>query len=121
MADYKVDWWELPVADLAKAKEFYGAVFGWTFQPFGEAYEGVNAPDGTMIGGLDASGGERGKGVRMYVSVPDLAESLRKVVAAGGTVASEPTEIGGDMGWWAAFTDPDGLWIGLWAQSAPAS
>ena len=116
MTDYKVDWWELPVADLAKAKEFYGAVFGWTFQPFGETYEGVNAPDGTMIGALDASGGERGQGARIYVTVPDLAESLRKVVAAGGTVASEPKEIGGGMGWWAAFNAPDGLWVGLWAS-----
>ena len=51
--------------------------------------------------------------VRVYVNVPDLEASLAAVEAAGGRVRVPRTEVGGDMGWWAEISDPDGRWLGL--------
>ena len=43
---------EIPSKDIAKSKEFYGNVFGWTFQDYGPDYAGIQRPDGTESGGL---------------------------------------------------------------------
>ncbi len=103
-----VSWWEIPVPDLDKAKTFYTAVFGWSYTPFGEGYEGILAGE-TMIGGLTTSGGEdAGEGIRIYVNVDDIEATLATVESNGGAVKTPRTEVGGDMGWWANFTDPAG-------------
>lgn len=112
-----VTWWEIPVRDLAAAQTFYGGVFGWTFEPFGDGYAAILADD-TMIGGLSESGADDGEGVRIYVNVADMEATLRSVEKHGGTVRTPRQEVGGDMGWWCNFTDPDGRAIGL-ATSSP--
>jgi uncharacterized protein len=111
-----VTWWELPVAELARAKQFFNAVFGWTFTSFGqdEEYAGVES-GGALVGGLyKAQTGTPGApGVRVYVLVTDLEATLTAVEAAGGTVTKPRTFIAEGMGWWAEITDPDGYWLGL--------
>ncbi len=110
----EMNWWEIPVPDLDDAKRFYGEVFGWTFQPFGEDYFAALGPDGNMLGGIfKASDEELGNGVRITFKTDELEVALERVTGAGGTVVTQRSEIGGDMGWWAAFTDPAGRWIGF--------
>lgn len=110
----KMSWWEIPVPDLDDAKRFYGEVFGWTFDPFGEDYFAVIGPDGNMLGGIFLAAEDKlGNGVRISFETDDLEGALDRVTAAGGTVVTERTEVGSDMGWWAAFTDPAGRWIGF--------
>ncbi len=100
-----VTWWEIPVKDLGEAQTFYGTVFGWTFEPFGEGYAGIYS-DAAMIGGLSQAGAEDGgEGVRVYVNVADIEATLAAVEANGGAVKTPRQEVGGDMGWWANFTD----------------
>lgn len=111
-----VTWWELPVTDVARAKEFYTAVFGWTYTSFGDDASYVGVMNGSdLVGGLyraDATTGT-GAAIRAYVNVADLEATLAAVEAAGGSVLVPRTEIGGDMGWWAEIGDPDGRWLGL--------
>jgi predicted enzyme related to lactoylglutathione lyase len=118
-----VTWWELQVSDLEPARAFYGAVFGWTFQPFGDDFLMASAPDGTPLGGLDGGTGKgespAGRGVRVYVQVEDLEATLAKVTAAGGAVTTPRTVITEEYGWFATFTDPSGLTLGL-VSSNPA-
>lgn len=115
-----VTWWEIPVQDLEKAKAFYGAVFGWTIEPFGEGFVGAFA-DGAMIGGLaEAADGEVAEGVRIYVNVADLEATIAAAAANGGAEKTARQEVGGDMGWWANVTDPQGRVIGL-ATMIPAT
>jgi uncharacterized protein len=116
-----VTWWEIPAADLETAQRFYGAVFGWTFQPFGDGY--VAAMNGSdMIGGIWQTTDEDsvGDGIRIYVSVADLEATLAAVEANDGTTATGRKEIGGDMGWWASFRAPDGRLICIWSNSRGA-
>ncbi|MEM9279380.1 MAG: VOC family protein, partial [Pseudomonadota bacterium] len=46
-----IDYIELNVADIERAKQFYGGVFGWTFTDYGETY--CEFSDGRMKGGFN--------------------------------------------------------------------
>lgn len=112
-----VTWWELQVPDLEQAKKFYGAVFGWSYQTFGDGFEVICTPDGTMIGGLDGgtAKGESpaGRGARVYVLVDDMEDTLSRVAPNGGEVQQSRTLIAPEYGWFALLTDPSGLTIGM--------
>ncbi len=116
-----VTWWEIPVVDLDAAEAFYGAVFGWTIAPFGEGFSAITGPNGQMIGGL-VTGVDISStgGARIYVNVVDITKTLAKVTEAGGTVVTPGQPVGGDMGYWGAFTAPDGQVIGVCSEGAPS-
>jgi predicted enzyme related to lactoylglutathione lyase len=67
--------------DLARAKNFYSAVFGWTFRS-----------DSHIEGSSPAGGlGEGGSRVDLYFEVPDIAAAVAKLRELGG-VAPDPVE-----------------------------
>lgn len=76
----------LQVADTAKAKAFFSAVFGWTFAPGSVA-------DGWQIGGIEPMGGLHGRHDRPTVvpmyTVADITAAIARVRQEGGT-ATEP-------------------------------
>lgn len=119
-----ITWWELQISgELEAAKAFYAAAFGWTFQPMGDDFVMAVGADGMPMGGLDSGThkGESpaGRGVRVYVQVDDLEATLARITAAGGAVTTPRTLITEEFGWFATFTDPSGLTLGL-ATSNPA-
>jgi predicted enzyme related to lactoylglutathione lyase len=72
----------LEVVDSARAREFYGAVLGWTFTP-GHVEDGWQVEGVAPMTGL-SGGHERATGVPMWL-VPDVAAAVAAVRAAGGT------------------------------------
>ncbi len=52
--------------------------------------------------------------------VDDIADSLNRIVASGGTVLTPRTEIGPGMGAFAAFADPVGNDFGLYEEPSQA-
>ena len=74
------------VADSARARAFYGAVLGWTFQP-GRVSDGWQISGVTPMSGL-AGGRDEATTVPMW-GVPDIAAAVERVRAAGGT-ATDP-------------------------------
>lgn len=117
-------WWEIQVTDLDAAQKFYGAVFGWSFQPFGEAYVAAADESGNPGGGLYTSdsdpGPSSGRAPRIYFDTDGLEALLQRVRDAGGKVTNERTLISPEMGWWADFEDPSGVRIGLSTDKAAA-
>jgi len=113
-------WCDIEVTDLARAEAFYGEVFGWEFVPFGDDFR-MATTDGALVCGLmKADGAVAGRGLRGYIATDDLEATLRRIEAAGGSVAQARQEIGGDFGWWALFRDPSGVSLGL-ATDQPAA
>ncbi len=109
-----ISWWELPVPDLEQAQDFYGRAFGWTFAPFGDTYLMVTDSSGALAGALDLSPERTGAvGLRFYFYVEDLTATVEAIVAAGGTVTTEPELVSDDFGWYAVTRDPFGNWLGL--------
>lgn len=119
---HAVTWYEIQVTDLEAAKAFYGEVFGWTFESWGESFVVAKAGD-QMVCGLDLVAGDlspAGRSVRVYVEVPDLEDTLNRVEKAGGKVVEQRVAVPGDNGWYAVFADPSGLKLSLWTN-APAA
>ena len=114
-ADGSITWWEIDVPDVGRAQEFYGAVTPWTFQPM-EGYEGyvIVNNEGAGIGALQASqdGAPSGGGIRLYVQVANLEDTLARVRQAGGTVEQERMEVPGGS-WIGTGRDPFGNRVGF--------
>jgi uncharacterized protein len=113
---HTVDYIEIPVVDVAVAKEFYGSAFGWTFNDYGPDYAGIQDParSGAEIGGLAKSDAARVGGPLVLLFSDDLDASVEAVVAAGGTVVNGPYAFPGGRRF--HFADPSGNELGVWAQ-----
>ncbi len=50
---HTIDYIEYTVRDIAEAKSFFAAAFGWAFNDYGPEYAGIRAPGGEgEVGGL---------------------------------------------------------------------
>lgn len=112
-------WIDTEQADVEAATEFYGALFGWTFQdmvPPGAPIRYVIA----TLDGLDVaaiSGPSAGAAQwNTYVAVDDADNSVEHLVALGATVRSAPEDAGqaGAAGRSAVLTDPEGAELRIW-------
>lgn len=105
---------DIPVSDLGKAQQFYGAMFGWQIaeHPDYPGYPMWQAPNRISGGGL----APREAGFtqpRSYVEVDSIDDLLSRVVELGGTVMREKEPIDATS-WWAVVLDPDGNEVGLY-------
>lgn len=104
---------EMQVDDIARAKSFYGAVFGWEFHDMGATYAIGNMGSGCSIG-IDQVADVPADGPHLpYVEVGGINETLQTVQAAGGAVEEGATEIAGGLGFYAVIRDPAGNRLGI--------
>jgi predicted enzyme related to lactoylglutathione lyase len=110
---------EIPADDVERAKTFYKKVFGWKFEsypasPGEDEYFMVMAKDGEngINGGL-MKRKMPGQPFANYVTVDSIDQMLSAANASGARTALPKQEIGGGMGWIAAFLDPENNLIGL--------
>jgi predicted enzyme related to lactoylglutathione lyase len=129
----KVQHFEIPVDDIARAKKFYAGVFGWGTMDFpmpGMQYVGLhtgpvdekNMPkdSGFINGGMfQRSPKFPLTGPTIAMTVDDIDASLKKVKAAGGEVMMEKMQIA-DMGLYAYIKDTEGNVIGIWQNLKPS-
>ena len=125
----KVVHFEIPADDVARAREFYGGVFGWQLRDMREMdytlVETVPVDEKTQLplepgainGGLMKRTAETPAPV-LTVDVESIDISLKEIDAAGGSTVQPRTEIPG-MGAFAYFKDPEGNVVGLW-ETQPA-
>lgn len=103
---------EIRVTDMAQARDFYGTVFGWSFQDLGTTYM-LALVEGVSIG-IELVDAPPSDGPHLpYVEVAGIKETLTNVEAAGGKVEEGATEIAGGLGWFAIFRDPSGNRLGI--------
>lgn len=123
----KVVHFEIPAADLERAKGFYGSVFGWDLTtvamagggeytsvvttPVDEATQVPREP-GAINGGMVLRD-ERTPAPVITIDVPAIDDALEQVEASGGSVVTPRTAIPG-MGAYAYFKDSEGNVMGLW-------
>jgi uncharacterized protein len=108
---------EVPAEDSAKAKDFYGSLFGWQFQSYGEQdYHMVQFDDQS---GAAITGGDTSHEPVVYFDTDDIDASIGKVKELGGS-AEEKMPVPG-MGWFVACKDNQGTAFSLWQsdESAP--
>jgi predicted enzyme related to lactoylglutathione lyase len=109
-----ISYLRIPATDPQALASFYEEAFGWTVRRDRDdpAFE-----DGTghVIGHFNAEHEVAAEaGVRPYVFVEDLDETLEKIKTGGGEILTEPYPEG-DL-WVAVFRDPSGNVLGVWQQ-----
>jgi len=109
---HAIDYIEFTVRDLAAAKQFYAAAFGWAFNDYGPTYAGIQGPDGE-VGGLSQTELLRQGGPLVVLYSDDLEASVTAVRAAGGVVVQEPFPFPGGRRF--HFTDPSGNELAVWS------
>ena len=110
---------EIASGDTAKAREFWGGLFGWQF----EQYPGPSEYHMTRISestGAAISAEPGMRGTRVYFDVDDIKAGASRVKELGGE-AGDAMAVP-SMGWFAVCKDAEGNEFGLWQSdpSAPA-
>lgn len=110
---------EIPAGDTAKARAFWGGLFGWKFEEFSGSpteYHMTRISDSSGAAISAADGDKRGP--RVYFDVDDVKAGVAQVRELGGK-ADEPMPVP-SMGWFATCTDNEGNDFGLW-QTDPSA
>jgi predicted enzyme related to lactoylglutathione lyase len=109
-------WVDTEQPDVGAAIDFYGGLFGWTFEdamPPGAPGRYVVA----KLAGRDAAAiagpGDGLPAWNTYVAVEDADAAVGRLTAAGATVASAPADAG-EGGRGAVLIDPEGAEFRLW-------
>ena len=105
-------WVDVEQADLEVGTDFYGKLFGWTFEPAGppDGSYLLAQLDGKDVGALER--GDSGAGWVSYIACDDIEATSSLVQSAGGTVLAPPA--GSDFGIGATCADPQGAVFRLW-------
>ncbi len=115
----KVIWHELLTEDMAAAKQFYGGLFGWSFEPIGGADEEAATSNYTVVynngkpiaGLIDATLFEdEHENLSQWVSVisvGDIDYTTTGIRKMGGSVLGGPTDLA-ERGHMSAVADPQG-------------
>ncbi|MGL4287719.1 MAG: VOC family protein [Phreatobacter sp.] len=120
----KFNWNELMTDDVEKAKAFYAATAGWTYQKFpmpDAEYWIAHASDGSPAAGImsmPSDDPEATPGWLSYVEIDNVDQRSQAIAAAGGQVLQEPFDIPG-VGRIAIIADPSGCVIGWLTPVAP--
>lgn len=121
-----VGWFEIPVTDMQRAKEFYEAAFdikievhqmgelemGWF--PF--VSEGSGA-GGSLVRHEEFYHPSPTHGTLVYISCPDVKDSLELIVKAGGKVVQEKKLIAEGYGYMGLFIDSEGNRVALHSRN----
>ncbi len=114
-----VNWFEIPAADIDRAKTFYEALLGqelrrqdvggfpmvwFPFVPDAGGATGALIQQESYVPSYDGS--------MVYLSVDDVATALDRARAAGGKVITEKMSIG-EYGFVGHFEDSEGNRVGL--------
>lgn len=110
---HAIDYIELTVTDLATAKRFYAAAFGWSFNDYGPDYAGIRG-DGREQGGLRAGSTVAPGGPLVVLYSRDLDATLAAVQAAGGRIVQAPFTFPGGRRF--QFADPSGNELAVWSE-----
>lgn len=118
-----LSWNELNTRDIPAAEEFYGAIFGWTFET--EDMGAAGSYTTISLGGSPVGGilNQRERGVpeevpaywAVYFAVEDTDATVEKAKGTGGSVMVEPTDI--PAGRFSILGDPHGAMFTVIALS----
>lgn len=111
------NWADLATSDPERARDFYGRVFGWTFDIGGEEFGGYTTAlkDGESVAGLMQNSPDSGypDGWTSYLASDDAETTAARAETAGATIAIAPMRVS-DQGTMAIILDPGGAMLGLW-------
>ena len=118
---------QMPAADNERAAAFYSSVFGWVMKQLGAEYGGYMTADTTPVGpdmrpikpGAINGGffmptnDPDSRKTTVVIGVDDINESMKKVLAAGGTTKMKEPAVLPNVGLFMTFTDTEGNFVAM--------
>jgi predicted enzyme related to lactoylglutathione lyase len=117
---------ELSFEDAERAKNFYGTVFGWSYQKYGDEsmpyWLTTTGPDGEpgINGGMMLRQGGMPAGTTNTMGVESVDAAVDTIKSAGGTIILEKMAVPG-MGWVAYALDTEGNQFGVFEMDEKAA
>jgi predicted enzyme related to lactoylglutathione lyase len=108
---HKINYIEFLSTDIAKTKEFYSKVFGWSFEDWGPEYISFT---GLGIDGGFMQGEPKPGGPLVILYSADLEATKKVVMEAGGTIVVPTFEFPGGKRF--HFADGTGNTLGVWSK-----
>ncbi len=103
------------VADLQRAKQFYGEVLGWKLHTDEPQVAGFWFGSGYLVAGLDATRSSNSDGMHIAVRVNDIGAEHARLEQRGVQVSPVQRRPWGERNF--SFRDPDGY---LWEYGEPS-
>jgi predicted enzyme related to lactoylglutathione lyase len=125
-----VNLFNLPVDNMARAKEFFSKMFGWDFMATGMDGDhhfattvptdenGLPTEPGGINGGLIQRGAYEQHTTSIFIRVKSIDETIDKVEANGGRLVLAKVPIA-DFAYMAQIKDTEGNLISLWEVELP--
>jgi predicted enzyme related to lactoylglutathione lyase len=108
----KICYLQIPTINIAESAKFYSKVFGWNIRTRSDgtiAFDDTpNGVSGTWVLNRDP---QTKSGIRIYIMVDDVAETLKVIIANGGTVVEPMSGIAPEF--IATFSDLSGNIFGI--------
>ncbi len=104
MPKSKVAYVELPATSTAEMKDFYGVLFGWSFQDWGTDYTAFS--ESGVEGGFNAGDEHRTNAPLVIIETSDIASMEVLVQESGGKITLAIFAFPGGRRF--HFTDPSG-------------
>ncbi|HAI76836.1 MAG TPA: lactoylglutathione lyase [Microscillaceae bacterium] len=114
-----LNWFEIPITDIGRAKQFYESIFEISLQQMdmmGMTMLAFPSEPPHVGGALVKSESHipSATGAVIYLNAnPDLQQVLNRIEKAGGTITLPKTFINEDTGYMAFFLDTEGNLVGL--------
>ena len=126
---HTIDWFEIAVNDLDRAKEFYETILNIQMKTYSDTAmggysmaffsdpEGNDIVTGALVKSKDFVPGDKGTVVYLNAD-PDLSETLARIEPAGGKIIMPKMGIGeeNEHGFMAMFMDTEGNKVALHSQ-----
>ena len=120
-----LNWFEIPVTDMQRAKHFYQVIFGMHMNEtemmgMQMAFFPYENGSGRASGALVKSDQHKPskEGVLVYLNAnPSMDSVLEKIEPMGGAIQMPKTQIAPEIGYMAFFTDTEGNRIALHSQN----
>jgi hypothetical protein len=110
-------------SDIDRAQRFYGAVFGWTFEPWGPpGFLQINTGSdlrGALQKRRDLVADRPIYGFECTIAVDDIQRTKAEIEEAGGRIVMQPATLAG-VGHLIFFEDPEGNIAGAMEYDAGA-
>ena len=120
----EVAWTELFTRDVSRAKAFYSAVFGWTYDSFvmeGYEYTVAKTPDAAVVGISPVEVGPLNTTQAYWLStveVDDVDAAVATAAELGAAIIQQPRDVP-NIGRFAVMRDPNGAAIALLTPAQP--
>jgi predicted enzyme related to lactoylglutathione lyase len=115
----RIDYVEFPIASLAAhaaTKKFYGDVFGWSYESWGDDYS--DTKDSGITSGINGSSEHQTAQPLVVLFCADLEEVRDQVIKAGGKISREIFAFPGGRRF--HYVDPSGNELGVWSDKVLA-